>query len=115
MTQLAGFYLVNSTPAGNTLSVKAYDTGVPVNTTSYTAWASGGFVQFGDKSLDFDNYYVVTAIAQNAVDESAASPTGNVINNLNAIGAKNTISWSAVSGAAEWPVRLHRTDGEHVV
>ena len=104
MTQLAGFYLVNSTPAGNTLSVKAYDTGVPVNTTSYTAWASGGFVQFGDKSLDFDNYYVVTAIAQNAVDESAASPTGNVINNLNAIGAKNTISWSAVSGALRYNI-----------
>jgi hypothetical protein len=104
MTQLAGFYLVNSTPAGNTLSVKAYDTGVPVNTTSYTAWASGGFVQFGDKSLDFDNYYVVTAIAQNAVDESAASPTGNVINNLNALGAKNTISWSAVSGALRYNI-----------
>ena len=104
MTQLAGFYLVNSTPVGTTLSVKAYDTGVPVNTTSYTAWASGGFVQFGDKSLDFDNYYVVTAIAQNAVDESAASPTGNVINNLNAIGAKNTISWSAVSGALRYNI-----------
>ena len=104
MTQLAGFFLVNSVPAANTLSVKAYDTGVPVNTTSYTAWASGGFVQFGDKSLDFDNYYVVTAIAQNAVDESAASPTGNVINNLNAIGAKNTISWSAVSGALRYNI-----------
>jgi hypothetical protein len=104
MTQLSGFYLVNTTPATNTFSVKAYDTGVPVNTTAYTAWSSGGFVQFGDKSLDFDNYYVVTAIAQNAVDESAASPTGNVINNLNAIGAKNTISWSAVAGALRYNV-----------
>ncbi len=104
MTQLAGFFLVNSVPAANTLSVKAYDTGVPVNTTSYTTWTSGGFVQFGDKSLDFDNYYVVTAIAQNAVDESAASPTGNVINNLNAIGAKNTISCSAVSGALRYNI-----------
>jgi hypothetical protein len=61
-------------------------------------------VQFGDKSLDFDNYYVVTAIAQNAVDESAASPSGNVINNLNAIGAKNTVSWSAVAGALRYNV-----------
>jgi hypothetical protein len=61
-------------------------------------------VQFGDKSLDFDNYYVVTAIAQNAVDESAASPSGNVINNLNAIGAKNTITWSAVAGALRYNV-----------
>ena len=104
MTQLAGFFLVNSVPAANTLSVKAYDTGVPVNTTSYTTWTSGGFVQFGNKSLDFDNYYVVTAIAQNAVDESAASPSGNVINNLNAIGAKNTISWSAVSGALRYNI-----------
>ena len=104
MTQLSGFYLVNTTPATNTFSVKAYDTGIPVNTTTYTAWSSGGFVQFGDKSLDFDNYYVVTAIAQNAVDESAASPSGNVINNLNAIGAKNTISWSAVAGALRYNV-----------
>jgi hypothetical protein len=104
MTQLSGFYLVNTTPATNTFSVKAYDTGVPVDTTAYTAWASGGFVQFGDKSLDFDNYYVVTAIAQNAVDESAASPSGNVINNLNAIGAKNTITWSAVAGALRYNV-----------
>jgi hypothetical protein len=104
MTQLSGFYLVNTTPATNTFSVKAYDTGIPVNTTTYTAWSSGGFVQFGDKSLDFDNYYVVTAIAQNGVDESAASPTGNVINNLNAIGAKNTISWSAVAGALRYNV-----------
>jgi len=104
MTQLAGFYLVNSVPAANTLSVKAYDTGVPVNTAAYTAYTSGGFVQFGDKSLDFDNYYVVTAIAQNAVDESAASSSGNVINNLNAIGSKNTISWSAVSGALRYNI-----------
>jgi hypothetical protein len=104
MTQLSGFYLVNTTPATNTFSVKAYDTGIPVNTTTYTAWSSGGFVQFGDKSLDFDNYYVVTAIAQNGVDESAASPSGNVINNLNAIGAKNTISWSAVAGALRYNV-----------
>jgi hypothetical protein len=104
MTQLSGFYLVNTTPGTNTFTVKAYDTGVPVDTTAYTAWTSGGFVQFGDKSLDFDNYYVVTAIAQNAVDESAASPTGNVINNLNAIGAKNTISWSAVAGALRYNV-----------
>jgi hypothetical protein len=104
MTQLSGFYLVNNPPTTNTFSVKAYDTGIPVNTTSYTAWSSGGFVQFGDKSLDFDNYYVVTAIAQNGADESAASPTGNVINNLNAIGAKNTISWSAVAGALRYNV-----------
>ena len=104
MTQLSGFYLVNTVPATNTFTVKAYDTGVPVDTTAYTAWTSGGFVQFGDKSLDFDNYYVVTAIAQNAVDESAASPSGNVINNLNAIGAKNTITWSAVAGALRYNV-----------
>ena len=104
MTQLSGFYLVNTVPATNTFTVKAYDTGVPVDTTAYTAWTSGGFVQFGDKSLDFDNYYVVTAIAQNAVDESAASPSGNVINTLNAIGAKNTITWSAVAGALRYNV-----------
>ena len=99
-----GYYTVNTTPAGNTLSFKAYDTGIPLDTTALVSWTSGGFVQFGDKVLDFDTYYVVTAIASNGIDESQASSSANVINNLNAPGSSNTISWAAVSGAARYNV-----------
>ena len=99
-----GFYTVNSTPALNTLSLRGYDTGVPLDTTALVSWTSGGFVQFGDKALDFDSYYVVTALAADGIDESAPSSPANVINNLNAQGSSNTISWSAVSGASRYNI-----------
>ncbi|MFZ4723669.1 MAG: hypothetical protein ACOYMI_11040 [Phycisphaerales bacterium] len=99
-----GFYTVNSTPALNTLSLRGYDTGVPLDTTALVSWTSGGFVQFGDKALDFDSYYVVTAVAANGIDESAPSSSANVINNLNAQGSSNLLSWSAVSGAGRYNV-----------
>jgi hypothetical protein len=99
-----GFYTVNSTPALNTLSLRGYDTGVPLDTTALVSWTSGGFVQFGDKALDFDSYYVVTALAADGIDESAPSSSANVINNLNAQGSSNTISWSAVSGASRYNI-----------
>jgi hypothetical protein len=99
-----GYYTVNSTPAANTLSLKGYDTGVPLDTTALVSWTSGGFVQFGDKALDFDSYYVVTAVAANGIDESAPSSSANVINNLNAQGSSNLLSWSAVSGAGRYNV-----------
>jgi len=99
-----GYYLVNSTPAGTTLSFSSYSTGIPLDTTALTSWTSGGFVQFGSQALDFDNYYKVTAVAANGIDESVPSAAANVINNLNAPGSSNTISWAAVSGAVRYNV-----------
>jgi hypothetical protein len=104
MTQLRGYFSVNATPGLTTLSLKAYDSGVPVNTTSYTAWSGGGFVQFGDRVLDFDSYYVVTAVDSNGIDESAPSVAVSVTNNLNAPGSSNTISWTASPGAVLYNV-----------
>ena len=103
-TFAADYYVVNTVPTGTTFSIKAYDTGVPVDTTALVSWTSGGFVQFGDKALDFDSYYVVTAIAADGIDESAPSTSANVVNNLNAQGSSNSLSWSAVSGAVRYNV-----------
>ena len=51
-----------------------------------------------------DHTYVVTAIGSNLVDESAASNQQNVSNNIYVTGAKNTITWNTVSGAARYRV-----------
>lgn len=48
--------------------------------------------------------YAVTSVAANGVDESYASSTVNTTNNLNTAGNKNTISWSAASGAVRYNV-----------
>jgi hypothetical protein len=104
MTQLAdSFYVVNSsaTPA---LTVKNYTTGVPINTTAFTAYTSGGTVEYGTKIFDIVNSYVVTAIGANGVDESLASTSASVTNNLYVNGAFNTITWSSVSGALRYNI-----------
>lgn len=104
MTQLTnGFYIVNSA-SGSTLTLKSYTTGIPVNTTSFTTYTGGGSVESGTKISDIDNYYVITAIGANGIDESLASPSGNVINNLYVNGAYNTITWSAVTGAIRYNI-----------
>ncbi len=105
MTQLtAGFYVINTVPAATTISLKAYTTGIAVNTSTYTAFTSGGTVEFGTKISDIDNYYVVTAIGANGIDEGLASASGHAVNNLYVNGAYNTITWGAVSGAIRYNV-----------
>ena len=104
MTQLAdGFYVVNA-EATPVLSVKNYTTGVPVNTTAFTAYTSGGTIEYGSKIFDIVNSYVVTAIGANGVDESLASTSASVTNNLYVNGAFNTITWSSVSGALRYNI-----------
>ena len=105
MTQLtAGFYVVNSVPATTTISLKNYTTGVPVNTTAYTAYTSGGTVEYGTKIFDIVNSYQITAVGANGIDESLASASASATNNLYVNGAFNTITWSAVSGAIRYNI-----------
>lgn len=105
MTQLTdGWYIVNTKPTDSSITIKTYYGGAIVDSTAYSAYTSGGSVQFGTKSYDIDNYYVVTAVAQNGLDESIASTPAHVVNNLYVTGAYNTISWSAVSGALRYNV-----------
>ena len=102
---VAGFYVVNTSVAGSTyLSVKNYTTGVPFDTSGFAAYTGGGTIEYGSKIFDINNYYVVTAIAANGVDESLASASVNVTNNLYVNGAFNTITWSAVAGAIRYNV-----------
>jgi len=104
MTQLTtGFYVVNTEGAA-ALTVKDYTTGIPVDTTLYGAYTSGGKIEYGTKIFDILNYYVVTAIAANGVDESLASSSVSVTNNLYVNGAFNTITWSAVTGAIRYNI-----------
>jgi hypothetical protein len=99
-----GFYAVESKPSDNTLTVKTYNGGVIVDSTTWTAYTSGGNIQYGDKVYDIDNYYVITSIAQNGIDESPASTSGHAVNNLYVTGAFNTITWPAVTGALRYNV-----------
>ncbi len=59
-------------------------------------------------STNTDTYeaheYVVTAIGSNLIDESAQSSSGSANNNIFVTGAKNTVSWNAVTGAARYRV-----------
>ena len=104
MTQLADSFYVVNTSATPALSVKNYTTGVPVNTTAFTAYTSGGTIEYGSKIFDIVNSYVVTAIGANGVDESLASTSASVTNNLYVNGAFNTITWSSVSGALRYNI-----------
>ena len=64
-------------------------------------------------STNTDTYeaheYVITAIGSNLIDESAQSSSGSVNNNIFVTGAKNTITWNAVSGATRY--RVYKEQG----
>ena len=53
--------------------------------------------------------YVVTAVKPNLVDESNQSSATSVNNNIFVTGAKNTITWNAVSGATRY--RVYKQQG----
>lgn len=58
----------------------------------------------GFTSVKYTYEYVVTAVADNNIDESAASPSGSVGANLYETGCTVTIAWSAVTGASRYNV-----------
>ena len=64
-------------------------------------------------STNTDTYvsheYVVTAVKSNLVDESNQSTAASVNNNIFVSGAKNTITWNAVSGASRY--RVYKQQG----
>jgi len=53
---------------------------------------------------EYNYSYVVTAVAQDKISESAASAAGTCTNNLFVTGAKNTITWTAVPGALRYNI-----------
>jgi hypothetical protein len=105
MTQFVdGFYVVESKPSDTTLTLKDYNGGAIIDSTAWSAFTSGGKVQYGNKIYDIDNYYVITSVAVNGIDESNASSSGNAINNLYVTGSYNTITWPAVTGALRYNI-----------
>ena len=64
-------------------------------------------------STDTDTYqdhtYVVTSVGANLVDESNQSTAVTKTNNIFVTGAKNTISWNAVTGASRY--RVYKDQG----
>ena len=104
MTQINGWFIVSDITPSTELKLHAYTTGIDIDSTSYGAYVSGGTVQYGNQTQDIDNYYVITSIATNGLDESVASPSGTVSNNLNVSGASNNLTWTAVPGALRYNV-----------
>ena len=104
MTQINGWFIVSDITPSTELKLHAYTTGIDINSTSYGAYVSGGTVQYGNQTQDIVNYYVITSIATNGLDESVASSPGNIDNNLNVTGASNDLTWTAVPGALRYNI-----------
>lgn len=105
MTQIPdGSYVVNTSAAATTFTLKSLAGGAPIDTTLYTAYTTGGNVQIANPIATLDTSYVITTVAANGIDESPASTAGTTINNLYVSGAFNTITWPAVVGALRYNV-----------
>jgi hypothetical protein len=106
MTEANGFWIVHKNTPSTKLEVQSYTTGAHFNSTNppVGVYTSGGSVQYANQSQDLDNYYVITSIAANGFDESVASPSGTVNNNLHVTGASNDLTWTAVSGALRYNI-----------
>lgn len=104
MTEINGWFTVSDITPSTELKLHAYATGVDIDSTAYTAYVSGGTVQYGNQTNDLINYYKLTSIATNGFDESVASVAGSVANNLSVSGASNNLSWVAVPGALRYNV-----------
>ena len=104
MTQINGWFTVSDVTPPTELKLHVYATGEDIDSTAYTAYVSGGTVQYGNQTNDLINYYKLTSIATNGFDESVASVAGSVANNLSVSGASNNLSWVAVPGALRYNV-----------
>jgi hypothetical protein len=106
MTEANGFWIIHKATPATKLEVQYYTTGAHFNSTNppVGVYTSGGSVQYANQSQDLDNYYVITSIAANGFDESVASPSGTVNNNLHVTGASNDLTWTAVSGALRYNI-----------
>jgi hypothetical protein len=105
MTQVNGKSFTVAGATTNTFQLSgidssAYDTYVSGGTVANAAPVVAATVGSGATSYS----YKVAAIASETDEESLPSAAGTVTNNLATAGNKNTISWSAVTGAARYVV-----------
>ena len=107
MTEVNDKYYILDGFSGSSKSIFKlvdYKTALPVDTTSYTAYTSGGLVQAMVPTAVLTNSYVVVALSGDNQQMSAASLAASGTNNLNVQGAYNTISWASVTGATRYNV-----------
>lgn len=96
-----GFYVVATVPSPTTLTLKDYSGNAISNATAYT---SVGNIQWATQTAEVRNTYVVTSIDGTGLYESAASAPLTVANNLNVVGAYNTLSFGGGLGAVRYNV-----------
>ena len=114
MTDFSNYFIVSSVPtdsSGNLINHELYVqdyNGAPLNTATWSSWHPPTTIQLANKSQDPYSHYVVTATADNGVDESVPSATVSALNNLDVPGSYNTITWAAVPGAIRYTVYKER-------
>jgi hypothetical protein len=100
------YYILDGFSGTSTTTFKLvdYKTALPIDTTGYTAYTSGGLVQAMVPTAVLTNSYVVVALSGDSQQMSAASTPASGTNNLNVQGAYNTIAWASVTGATRYNV-----------
>lgn len=93
MTQINNTYRVNSTPASNTLTVKAVSTGTPVDTSGFSAYTSGGEV----RRASIKN--IGNKVSNNVIVAKAQTFGIYLINQTSATVLGNTVEWEYSAGA----------------
>lgn len=96
-----GFYLVASVPivSGNLVPNELLLMDLSGNNVTLTGTYVGATLQFGSQIFNITNFYVVTTIAPDSIQQSAISAEVSVLNNLNVTGSFNTITWTTAAGA----------------
>ena len=100
------YYILDVFSGSSTTTFKLvdYKTALPVDTSGYGLYTSGGLVQAMVPTAVLTNSYVVVALSGDNQQMSAASLAASGTNNLNVQGAYNTISWASVTGATRYNV-----------
>ena len=107
MTEVNDKYYILDGFSGSSKSIFKlvdYKTALPVDTSGYGLYTSGGLVQAMVPTAVLTNSYVVVALSGDNQQMSAASLAASGTNNLNVQGAYNTISWASVTGATRYNV-----------
>lgn len=103
----SGFFLVSKVPVDGTGALipnQLYLMDYSGNPVTVSALGASPILQFGGKIFDITNYYVVTALTSDGINESPISAEVSVLDNLNVSGSYNTISWLAATNAARYYV-----------
>jgi hypothetical protein len=103
----ADFFIVSKVPVDGTgalIPTQLYLMDYSGNDVTVSSLGASPTLQLGGKIFDITNYYVVTALTADGINESPVSAEVSVLDNLNVTGSYNTISWSAVANAARYYV-----------